>query len=88
MTPPAPTPTRPSALTVLTSLFERDTQEARYAYERAINTGLDTEDDPNPDLQDEDRDRWLFERAWCIALGHAIDALAASRPDGEGDGDG
>lgn len=72
-------PTDPIA--ILNGLFDRYETWAKYAYEAAINTALDTEDDPDPGLQDEERDRWLVDRVWCIALSKALDFFEALEVD-------
>lgn len=49
-------------------LYDRYDNRAAETYERVFNSILDTEEDPNPAIADDERDRWLIERTWLSTL--------------------
>ncbi len=56
-------------------LYDRYDNNANATYERVFNSILDTEEDPNPSMADDERDRWLIERTWLSTLSTVLDFM-------------
>lgn len=59
----------------IVNLYDRYDNDANATYERVFNSILDTEDDPNPAIADDERDRWLVERTWLSAISTVLDLM-------------
>lgn len=61
----------------IVNLYDRYDNGAAQTYERVFNSILDTEEDPNPGIADDERDRWLVEQTWLATISTMLDLMPA-----------